>query len=312
MCNCKPMIQFFATSFKHSMAETSNEHYAEVLDRIFRGMEGLGVEMKDHEIVGLDGATLQEWFNRYCDNHKPSTVNNTVIILNKFLHWASTMSKKVDGVKVPYIDDDYSNILHTIPIPDIDELPPEERPKDKYYTEEQVQELLWGNHGRNQVRDRAIMGLILFTGLRVSEVCSLTIGNFLDSPHGIMTVKRKGGKYCSVKVADQVYDLVNHYLELRDDKDDHSRPLFVTTHGNPCNRKQLYDVIAFKQREMGLATGPHAIRHTAISQIGNMFGATVAREFANHKSIKITNRYSHTTDSQMVNAVNNLPWRCEA
>lgn len=312
MCNCKPMIQFFANSFKHSMAETSNGHYAEVLDRIFRGMEDLGVTMNEHEIVGLDGATLQEWFNRYCESHKPATVNNTVIILNKFLRWASTMSKKVDGVKVPYIDDDYSNILHTIPIPDIDELPPEERPKDKYYTENQVQELLWGNHGRNQVRDRAIIGLILFTGLRVSELCSLTIGNFLDSPHGMMTVKRKGGKYCNVKVADQVYELVNAYLELRDDKDDHSRPLFITTHGNPCNRTQLYDVISHKQRELGLATGPHAIRHTAISQIGNMFGATVAREFANHKSIKITNRYSHTTEDQMVNAVNHLPWHCEA
>ena len=190
----------------------------------------------------------------------------------------------------------------------MDDLPPEERPKDKYYTQEQVHELLWGNHGRNQVRDRAIMGLILFTGLRVSEVCSLTIGNFLNSPHGLMTVKPKGGKYRDVRVAEQVYELVNDYLKTRKDETDPSSPLFITTHGKPCSRKQIYEAVSFKQKELGLATGPHAIRHTAISEVGNRFGAAMARDFANHKSFKVTNRYSHTTEGQMVNAVNNLPW----
>ena len=312
MCNCRPMIQFYCDSIKRRTAESTDNHYQEVLERLFRDMEPFGVKMHDEEITGLDGATLQRWFNAYCEGRKPATVNNYVIVLNGFLRWAAKMSREVDGKDIPYIKKDLSDILHTLPLPDMDDLPPEERPKDKYYTEEQVQALLWGNHGRNQVRDRAIMGLILFTGLRVSEVCSLTIGNFLDSPHGLMTVKRKGGKYCGVKVAEQVYDLVNAYLGLRDDKDDHSRPLFMTTHGNPCSRKEIYGVLSYKQKQLGLATGPHAIRHTAISEIGNRFGATVAREFANHKSIKITNRYSHTTDKQMVNAVNNLPWQCEA
>ena len=35
----------------------------------------------------------------------------------------------------------------------------------------------------------------------------------------------------------------------------------------------------------------------------------MARDFANHKSFTVTNRYSHTTAAQMKHAVNELPWK---
>ena len=100
---------------------------------------------------------------------------------------------------------------------------------------------------------------------------------------------------------------MNAYLLTRKDLTDDS-PLFVTTHGTPCTRTQIYQSLAFKQKELSLATGPHALRHTAISEVGNRFGAVIARDFANHKSFIVTNQYSHTTEKQMHDAVNQLPW----
>ncbi len=300
------MIDFYVASTDGRISAASAAHYGELLERTFCELEtNYGVQMKEEEIDGLDAQKLQMWMNALKKKLKPATVNGYVIALNGFLRWAATMDK--DGV--PYIKRDYSNVLHTLPLPDVDELPPDERPKDKYYTEEQVHELLWGNHGKNQVRDRAIMGLIFFSGLRVSEVCSLTVGQFRKMTDGKITVKRKGGKWCDVHIANQAIGLVNAYLNSRKDGKELSSPLFITTHGKPCTRGQIYKALSHKQNDLGIATGPHALRHTAISEIGNRFGAAVARDFANHKSMTVTNRYSHTTPQQIASAVNALPWK---
>lgn len=304
----RQMIQFYENSIKHSKSENTVEHYAEVLDRIFQEMESLGVQMTESRITGLDGKTLQKWFNTLCDQVKPATVNNYVITLNGFLRWVATMSEEVDGEDIPYIKKDFSNVLHTIPIPDADKLPPEERPKEKYYTHEQVNELLYGNHGRNQVRDRAIMALILYSGLRVSELCSLTVGQFRNAPRGKVQIRRKGGRWTTAVIGEEAYPFIEAYLATRSDLDNPDHPLFMTTHGKPCNRNQLYRALAFKQKEVDVATGPHAFRHTFVSELGNQSGASIARDCANHKSMHVTNRYSHTTEDQRQEAVNGLHW----
>ena len=300
------MIQFYVASMEanRTFLPSTSSTVTEKLERIFDELESYGVKMEDKEITGLDGEVLQQWFNSHARQWKPATANSYVCTVNKFLRWASTMSSRGKS----YIDDDYSHILHTQKIPSIDSLPEEERPKDKYYTDEEVEELLYGVHGRNVVRDRAIIGLFLYSGLRVSELCSLTIGQVLDRPRGIVYVQRKGGAWKDVPVSEKFYPLLDAYLKTRKDRNDHSRPLFMTSHGEPCNRNQIYKCISFKQKEMGLATGPHALRHTCISKIANTVGVAAARDQANHASITITNRYVHTGTKEHNAAVAALNW----
>ena len=296
------IVSFYVESAiaNKSIQPSTAAHDTEVLDRVCKTLEQQwGVSVADDAIKGLTAPVLQRWFIEASKNWKPATCNNYVCTLNPFLRWAHTME---------YLPKDLSNVLQTKRIPHPDELPEDERPKDKYYTHEQVKELLWGNHGRNHVRDRAIIAMILWCGLRVSELCGLTIAQVMDVPRGSMRIRRKGGAWCDVTVAEDVYPLLEQYLKTRKDTDDRTRPLFMTTHGQPCSRKQIYKVLSFKQNELNLATGPHALRHTAVSEIANTFGAAVARDFANHKSLVVTNRYAHTSKEQRSAAVNALPW----
>ena len=160
---CRSMIQFYVDSSEGRIASSSASLYRDQLERTFDELEkSYGVRMEDEKIIGLDAKTLQSWCNALKKRVKPATVNGYVIALNGFLRWAATMNSEKDGEIIPYTKRDFSGVLHTLPLPDIDDLPPEERPKDKYYTEEQVHELMWGHHGKNQVRDRAIMGLIFY------------------------------------------------------------------------------------------------------------------------------------------------------
>lgn len=297
-----PIVSFYVESSvaNKDLQPSTAAHETELLCRVFATLESkYGVTIADESIGGLTAPILQRWFIDASKSWKPATCNSYVCTLNPFFRWA---------YKMEYISRDLSNILQTKRIPHPDELPEDQRPKDKYYTHEQVHDLLWGCHGRNVVRDRAIIGMLLWCGLRVSELCALTIAQVMDVPRGSMRIRRKGGAWCDVEVAPDVYPLLEAYLATRDDTDDRSRPLFMTTHGQPCSRTQIYKALSFKQEELDLATGPHALRHTAVSEVSNMRGAAIARDFANHKSLTITNRYAHTTREQRRAAVESLPW----
>lgn len=301
------MISFYVKSgvAGRRILATTAPQIVEKLERIFSVLEkNYGVRMEDEKITGLDSMTLQTWFNEVSASWKPATINNYVCILNCFLRWAHEMANG----DARYLDYDLSRILKTVRIPDVEDLPDAERPLDKYYTHEQAHELLYGNHGRNQVRDRAIMALILYSGLRVSEVCSLTIEQFRNSSDGKIRLKRKGGAWSTAVIGEEAYGLIEKYLETRKDAQNGSSPLFITTHGKPCSREQIYKALAPKQKQVGVATGPHALRHTAVSEVSNRYGAAIARDFANHKNMKITNRYAHTTESQRRDAANGLHW----
>ena len=293
------MIELYITSRKLKVAASSNALTEKLLTRIFDQMaEQYDVELKEEEIAGLTSTKLQKWFNAASEGRKPATINSYVCALNPFLQWANEMG---------YTSRDFSRILHTVRLPDVESLPEEERPKDKYLSHEKAEALINTTYGRNRIRDRAVIALILYSGLRIAEVCSLTVGQVTDRTKPIV-VKRKGGHYKPVVIGESFWPYLDAYLATRKDTADPKAPLFMTSHGKPCSPNELYKALAHKQKAMGLATGPHALRHTFVSEVENTCGAGVARDCANHKSLAITNRYDHTTNDQRQAAVNSLRW----
>ena len=297
-----PMIDFYGESV--NVMESSANHHVITLERIFRQMREFGVDMQEESIAGLNGAALQRWFNSVKKDLKPATLNNYVVTLNPFLRWAHTI--------YPDTIPDFSNVLHTVRLPSYDQIPDEEKPKDKYYSDEEIRKLLAiPKHDTPlKKRDRAIIAMYLASGLRAFELCQLTIGSIRQYRRGYVRVCRKGGVYKDVDVAEFAYKFIDAYLATREDRNDMSAPLFVTTHGNCVNPKQLYDSMKHRQKSIGTdkGVGNHVFRHTSLSAIEKIGGGAVARDVANHKSIAITNRYAHTTAEQRHDAVNALCW----
>lgn len=213
------MIDFYIASRKMSVCENTNETCLERLNTVFDDLtSNYNIIMKECMIVGLTGHVLQKWFNHFMDGRKPSTINNYVSFLNPFLRWA---------YNIGYIPDDISHILRTVKVPSVETLPEWERPKDKYLTHEDVTKLLHADFGgRNAKRDRAIVAMFLYSGIRVSELCSLTLGSVMKYPVGQVYCKRKGGKWSFVEVGMDFYDYLNDYLENRSDIEDMDAPLF--------------------------------------------------------------------------------------
>ena len=296
------MVKFYGESRSTQKSASTARQNVEKLERVMRMLEeNHGVVVHEKSIEGLNGEVLQSWYNAFAVGRKMSTLNNYVCTINPFLEWALTMK---------YIEEDLSRVLKTGKILSSEYLPEWERPKDKYLTHEEANELVNTTVGRNLLRDRAFIALILYTGLRCEEACSFTLASILDRPRGTLHVKRKGGRWMTLPVNEQVYSYLDAYLATRD-LSDHSQPLFMTSHGNPCSPKQMYKVLAFKQKrvgENGVATGAHALRHTFESETEKIGGVGVARDLAGQKSFKVANRYIHTTEEQRREAVDKLRW----
>ena len=296
-----PMIVFYVESRKKRCSSATNRQCLDRLNTIFDQLtEKFGVVITDSSISGLNGVILQTWFNQFVDDRKPSTINNYLAFLNPFLRWA---------FHIGYMLEDLSSLLSCVRVPSQDELPEWERPKEKYLTHEQVYTILNDiSTGTFALRNRALIALFLYSGLRVSEVCSLTIGSVTSRPRGMIYVRRKGGRWCDTEVGLDFYPYLDAYLATRTDCDDLSAPLFITSRGNPMDRYSVYAAIRPVQQKLGVATGPHALRHTYIPEVVKIGGPAIARDLANHRSMRITNRYDHTTHEQRAEAVAKLGW----
>jgi site-specific recombinase XerD len=115
------------------------------------------------------------------------------------------------------------------------------------------------------VRDRAIAGLMLFSGLRSAEVRALAVDD-VDIGLGWVRVLGKGEKERRVPVDREVCALVQNYV-LGERPESESRALFVVakgpTRGQPLSAAGLRTVFRHHRKRAGVAAGnPHALRHT--------------------------------------------------
>lgn len=295
------LVRLYSEGRSITRSQSTATQNRETLNRLLSQFEQMGVTVCEETITGLTGIKLQQWFNAYAKTHKPASINYAVITLNTFLRWAYSAQALVgkNGAAV-----DLSGVLHTVRIHDEDELPEEERAPSKYLSREQVKELMNCHSGRNRVRDNAIIALLLSSGLRVSELCSLNVGD-LKKEH--LSIRRKGGHYAEIVIGSDAAPFIQAYLATRPNAAD-DEPLFITSHGSRCSRVQVYKSLSTRQKACGVATGPHALRHTFVSEVDRVSSAGVARDCANHKHSTITDRYTHTTIAQRQQAVDSLHW----
>lgn len=123
-------------------------------------------------------------------------------------------------------------------------------------------------------RDRAIAGLMLFSGLRSAEVLGLKIDD-IDIGRGWARVVGKGDKERRVPIDPDVAGLVQAYL-LAERPETTERALFVVAkgphRGQPLTYEGMRRVFRYHRDRSGVPAGhPHALRHsfgTALAEAG--------------------------------------------
>ena len=153
------------------------------------------------------------------------------------------------------------------------------------------------------LRDRAILYLLFSTGLRVSELCSLT--RDIDFSSDEFSIRGKGSKVRVVFISDDARKAVREYLKERKDMDD---ALFVKVGDEKSggkeaiSRRSIERIVKYYAIKAGISkkVTPHIIRHCfATDLLQNGADIRSVQIMLGHSNIATTQIYTHITDKQL-------------
>ncbi len=178
-------------------------------------------------------------------------------------------------------------------------------------TREELERLLNAPKGGDikSLRDRAILELLFSTGLRVSELYSLTRDINLKSDE--LSIRGKGGKVRVVFISDDARKYLKAYLDQRKDLND---ALFVQAGREikgknigpkeigPLTKRSVERIVKHYAIRAGIPkkVTPHVIRHCfATDLLSNGADLRSVQALLGHSSITTTQIYTHVTDKHL-------------
>jgi site-specific recombinase XerC len=123
------------------------------------------------------------------------------------------------------------------------------------------------------VIDELVVELLVNTGLRASELCSLNIGD-LPMSHGKNAVwvrDGKGGVARTVETPESVQKRLERFVRLYRGQAGPDEPLLVSARGKRVIYRSLYEKIKKLGRQSGIGKlHPHMLRHTYGTRLYNV------------------------------------------
>jgi site-specific recombinase XerD len=176
------------------------------------------------------------------------------------------------------------------------------------FSDDQIHALLDAcSRGCYPKRDKAIILLLLDTGLRVGELCSLCMEDLDTTGRSLVVKKGKGGKSRNVFFCEATLKAITTYTRtLTKEQRAPENPLFVSEIGKrfqPNGIQQMIGRLAEDSKITGVRCSPHTFRHTfAISFLRAGGGEFTLMHMLGHTSLAMTRRYCAvaTADVQRV------------
>ena len=180
-------------------------------------------------------------------------------------------------------------------------------------TEKQVKQLLHSvKMTRHSSRNRLIVVLSYYVGLRACEICSLTVGDVFDGEGNIKDTvilkshQTKGNKSNSVYLSDTVKDEIRKYFsEYSYLKTLKQSSLLQSQKGGGFSSMTIQHLFKKLYKSIGLDDcSSHSGRRTMITQLAEKgVSVRVIQELARHSDLSTTQRYIDVSVDKLRNAV---------
>ena len=274
--NLKPFLLYLR--IEKNLSQNSIEAYENDLKRF------LNFIFYDNQKFILDSSYIQNYISQLIDlNLEISTLQRNLSSLRSFFC---------------YLVDE--KIINFNPAELID-IPKRKRSLPEVLTQEEIN-ILFTNINTNNpigIRDRAMFELLYSSGLRVSEMTSIKILDFLDDNEWLR-VYGKGSKERLIPLGKEVLKWVNFYLDKSRNyllnKNKKNDFLFVNFRGDGISRKGVWMLLK-KYVSLSKITkniSPHSLRHSfATHLIEGGMDLRAVQELLGHSDISTTSIYTH-------------------
>jgi integrase/recombinase XerD len=184
---------------------------------------------------------------------------------------------------------------------ELSKLKPPKRPQrvPTYLTDEDVRALI---RNAESLRDKVIIEMLAYTGVRVSELCHLRISDIDLTRKSIRIRSGKGDKDRIVLFKDNILTDLNLYIHEIKSQNPKAEFLFPTKKSkyiSPISVERIIRKLA-KSAGMDKKVTPHVLRHTfATSLLRNGADIRIIQVLLGHSSISTTQIYTHVDNNDL-------------
>ncbi len=181
----------------------------------------------------------------------------------------------------------WQTIPHTIRYDQVESLLQAPDPRDEFY-----------------LRDRALLELMYATGMRVSEIVSLTMDN-INLKLAYLRCMGKGRKERIIPIGRHAIDAIEQYdegLRPRLLGEKHTTAIFLSRTGRPLDRTNIWRLVRKYAAIAGIEynISPHTLRHCFATHL--LHGGAdlrVVQELLGHADVVTTQIYTHVNETQL-------------
>lgn len=230
-------------------------------------------------------------------------LENYVIYLEKCKLSAATVSRSIAAIKAFYHY--LKSEEHVIDISDVLKAPKIEKKLPDILSTEEVIRLLEqpGNSTPKEIRDKAMLELLYATGIRVTELISLKVGDINLSVGFILC--RDAHKERVIPFGREAKRALKEYMEKARKQmieDEDSDILFVNCSGKAMSRQGFWKIIKFYAKRAGISSDitPHTLRHSfAAHLVENGADLKSVQEMLGHSDISTTHIYANINHNRI-------------
>ena len=229
------------------------------------------------------------------EKKSPNTIIRVVSSLRKF-HQFLKQEKRMEEDPMLYIDTPKK--ASTLP---------------KVLSLQQVERLLAvpDEHTHLGRRDKTILEVMYATGLRVSELTNLKMGD-LHLELGLIQTVGKGNKERILPIGDTAIQCIEEYLSLTrsqlEKKNESSEWVFLNHRGGKLSRQGVWKNIRKIVQQAGIQkeVTPHTLRHSfATHLLENGADLRIVQELLGHADISTTQIYTHISKKRLKSVYQN-------
>ena len=176
--------------------------------------------------------------------------------------------------------------------------------KDKepsYLTEQELKKLMKtvkADKSKHQKRNELMVKVLVETGIRISELTNLSVGD-VDTESKTVTVKRKGGQKQSVPINTELAKQLKNMIK----KKELAEPVFLSSFKKRITQRRV-GMLVQKYLKLAGITKPnisvHSLRHSFCSRLLEKgVNLKTIQILAGHKNISTTERYLHIAKSRL-------------